>query len=196
MEYNALHIACHYGNDKIVKSLLENDDIDIDFNIDNYSPKEFVEVKDDGTFMTNYFKDCRGMVLTEVENRKKREVFDNMIYHFIEYPPFIEDIYEQCFYETNTSTINTIISMPVIGWKNAEKVLNSYYLNNTTFYLEKHIANVFDKTSADTITFLSHKERKNKTLILMRILRNSFIEMLKPDQKDIKRHYIRPKYII
>ena len=82
----ALVDATTWSNMECVEILLERG-IDIDDDINKYAPYESQDVDADGNIIE--FTDCRPMIFSEVEHRRKRALFDSFINHHIEYQPYI-----------------------------------------------------------------------------------------------------------
>lgn len=79
--------------------------IDID---DSYAPFEYEE---NGNVTTD--TDCRPIIVTEIDSRRKRTIFVSFINHQIEYQPYINIIYTRCFPTGNAAK-------PPVGWTTAE----------------------------------------------------------------------------
>jgi len=183
-DWTALHDAAHWGNINIVVMLLERG-IDIDDDIDKYAPDEDVD----------NITDCRPLIFTEIEHRRKRAIFDSFINHYIEYQPYINNIYTRCY-----PTGNVQVAKPPVGWIRAEAIRDKYYLDEVFFYLHIHVANVYTNiqphaiintttTTTTTTTTSSLNSMTNhgasnsdKTSTLMTILTDRLMMMLKPNQ--------------
>jgi hypothetical protein len=177
----ALHAAAYWGIINIVIMLLERG-IDIDDDIDEYFP------------FGNNITDCRPLIFTEIEHRRKRAIFDSFINHYIEYQPYINNIYTRCY-----PTGNVQVAKPPVGWIRAEAIRDKYYLDEVFFYLHVHVANVYTNiqphaiinttTTTTTTTSSSLNSMTNhgasnshKTSTLMTILTDRLMMMLKPNQ--------------
>jgi hypothetical protein len=178
-DYTALHSAANWGYTNIVIMLLERG-IDIDDDIDEYGP---FDGEDDIT-------DCRPLIFTEIEHRRKRAIFDSFINHYIEYQPYINNIYTRCY-----PTGNVQVAKPPVGWIRAEAIRDKYYLDEVFFYLHIHVANVYTSiqphaiinttttTSSSLNSMTNHgASNSDKTSTLMTILTDRLMMMLKPNQ--------------
>jgi ankyrin repeat protein len=174
----ALHVAAKWGNMNIVVMLLERG-IDIDDDIDKYDPNR------------NNITDCRPLIFTEIEHRRKRAIFDSFINHYIEYQPYINNIYTRCY-----PTGNVQVAKPPVGWIRAEAIRDKYYLDEVFFYLHIHVANVYTNiqphaiinttttTTTSSLNSMTNHGASNsdKTSTLMTILTDRLMMMLKPNQ--------------
>jgi len=102
------------------------------------------------------------MIFAEVENRRKKTLFNSFINHHIEYQPYIDKIYNLCYPNTtttifittttifpkNTTTItstnttttgNLSVAKPSVGWLRAEAIRDSFYLDGVFFYIHLHV---------------------------------------------------------
>jgi hypothetical protein len=165
---SALHEAARWGNIECIKILIDHG-IEIEENIDNYKPH------------SNYYTDCRLIILAELEDRRKRYTFDSFISHYIEYQPYINNIYTLCYH-----TGNLQVSKPSVGWMRAEAIRDKYYLDEVFFYLHMHIANIYtNKKSGVIVTTnlvsMSTEQlinNNNDTFLLMTILTDQLKNML------------------
>jgi len=175
-DWTALRYATHSGLINIVIMLLERG-IDIDDDIDKYAPDEDIT-------------DCRHLIFTEIEHRRKRAIFDSFINHYIEYQPYINNIYTRCY-----PTGNVQVAKPPVGWIRAEAIRDKYYLDEVFFYLHIHVANVYTNiqphaiinttttTSSSLNSMTNHgASNSHKTSTLMTILTDRLMMMLKPNQ--------------
>jgi len=157
--------------------------IEIDDDINTYAPQENEdEQHEDGTI--TYVEDSRPMIFAEMENRRKRAIFDDFVDNYIEYQPYIDNIYTQCF-----TNIKVIPPRAEVGWVRAEAIRNNYYLDEVFFHLHLHVANLYTNTQPDAIITTSSTSSMNhgannsdKTSTLMTILTDKLRLMLKPDQ--------------
>jgi len=173
--FTSLHLASWWGNRNTVKILLDNG-IDIDNDIDNYYPM-------DGDMN----RDCRSLIVNDLEQRKKRIIFDSLINHYIEYQPYINSIYTLCY-----PTGNRKVAKPPVGWIVAEEIRNKYYFDEIFFYLHMHIANCYSNKRPGVVVTSSSSSLSNssdyfannsdKTSTLMIILTDSIKKLLKPKQ--------------
>jgi len=164
----SLHLAAFHSNEGIVELLLEKG-IEIDDDIDLYTPCE--EDDDD-----NDDKDCRPLIFEELQNRRKRAIFDSFISYHIEYKPYINSIYSRCY-----PTGSLHVAMPPIGWIAAEAIRDKFYFDEVFFYMFIHVASV--NTQPGTILTTSSLDfHSNKTYTLMTILTDRLKMFLKSDQ--------------
>ena len=184
-DWTALNVAAKWGNINTVVMLLERG-IDIDGDIDKYAPFED-EDEDEDEDIT----DCRPLIFTEIEHRRKRAIFDSFINHYIEYQPYINNIYTRCY-----PTGNVQVAKPPVGWIRAEAIRDKYYLDEVFFYLHIHVANVYTNiqphaiinttttTTTSSLNSMTNHGASNshKTSTLMTILTDRLMMMLKPNQ--------------
>ena len=179
-----LHVAANCGHIHLVKMLLRLG-IEIHDDINTFAPQENEdEQHEDGTI--TYVEDSRPTIFAEMENRRKRAIFVDFVDNYIEYQPYIDNIYTQCFFTTSE---NVKVIPPSVGWGRAEDIRNKYYLDEVFFYLHLHIANLYTNTQPDGIITTSSTNSMNhgannsdKTSTLMTILTDKLRLMLKPDQ--------------
>jgi len=172
----ALHSASFYSHANVVEILLANG-IEIDNDFDKYAPNDGDEDAD--------IIDCRPIIFAEVEqrrHRRKRALFDAFINHHIQYQPYINSIYTQCY-----PTGNVQVAKPSVGWIAAETIRDKYYFDEVFFYLHMHVANLYTNTRPDTVTTTSLVNSMNysasnsdKTATFMTILTDRLKMMLKP----------------
>ena len=180
----ALYWAARYNQTSTVEMLLAKG-IDIDNDINKYTLFYFEDEDEDGNLIIMVgIPDCRPLIFAEVENRRKRALFDSFINRHIEYQPYINDIYTRCY-----PTGNVKVSKPPLGWTIAEAVRDKYYLDEVFFYLHLHVANCYMNTQPDAITTISsvnsvrhNASNSDTTFTLMTILTDRLRLMLKPDQ--------------
>jgi hypothetical protein len=175
----ALHIAARYGRMNAVELLLQRG-IDIDDDIDRYAPTEHI-ININPT-------DCRPIIVTEIDNRRKRPIFDSFINHHIEYQPYINIIYTRCF-----PTGNVQVAKPPVGWTIAEAVRDKYYFDEIFFYLHMHVSNLYSITTNNIKSRVTRSSMKcsnstdqlannsNKTSTLMIVLTDRLKMYLKPN---------------
>jgi hypothetical protein len=176
----ALHAAAHIGRMNAVELLLRRG-IDID-DIDRYAPLE-----EDANGNLNP-TDCRPIIVTEIDNRRKRPIFDSFINHHIEYQPYINIIYTRCF-----PTGNVQVAKPPVGWTIAEAVRDKYYFDEIFFYLHMHVSNLYSITTNNIKSRVTRSSMKcsnstdqlannsNKTSTLMIVLTDRLKMYLKPN---------------
>ena len=127
------------------------------------------------------------IVLDEIENRLRKKAFDLFIKLYIENKIYKDTIYSICYPN------NTTISLPSIGWLQAEKIRDSYYYDEVLFYVHLHVAeivmisskktatNVSSTTTTTTVTTNACKEyfanNDNKTFTLMKVLADRLKEV-------------------
>ena len=181
----ALHVAAICGHHLLAKMLLCYG-IEIDDDINTYAPQENEdEQHEDGTI--TYVEDSRPIIFAAMENRRKRAIFDDFVDKYIEYQPYIDNIYTQCF--TSVENIKVIPPRAEVGWARTEEIRNNYYLDEVFFHLHLHVANLYTNTQPDAIittsstNSMSHgANNSDKTSTLMTILTDKLRLMLKPDQ--------------
>ena len=175
-----LHAFAQIGRLNIAELLLERG-IDIDDDINEYAPT--IEVVDENIEYT----DCRPVIFNEVEHRRKRAIFDSFINHYIEYHPYINNIYNRCY-----PTGNVQVAKPSVSWITAEEIRDKYYFDEIFFYLHMYTASVYikkrhaDASSSQSISISSSSEyfvnNSDKTSTLMTILTDRLRMYLKPNQ--------------
>ena len=177
----ALHSATFMGRMNAVELLLQRG-IDIDDDIDSYAPTEDENGNDINP------TDCRPIILTEIDNRRKRPIFDSFINHHIEYQPYINIIYTRCF-----PTGNVQVAKPPVGWTIAEAVRDKYYFDEIFFYLHMHVSNLYSITTNNMKSRVTRSSMKcsnstdqlannsNKTSTLMIVLTDRLKMYLKPN---------------
>ena len=181
----ALHIAAQFGRMNAVELLLQRG-IDIDDDIDRYAP--FEEYEDENGIIINP-TDCRPIIVTEIDNRRKRPIFDSFINHHIEYQPYINIIYTRCF-----PTGNVQVAKPPVGWTIAEAVRDKYYFDEIFFYLHMHVSNLYSITTNNMKSRVTRSSKQkcsnstdqlannsNKTSTLMIVLTDRLKMYLKPN---------------
>jgi hypothetical protein len=180
----ALHYAAFFGHMNAVELLLQRG-IDIDDDIDRYAP--FEEDEDENGININP-TDCRPIILNEIDNRRKRPIFDSFINHHIEYQPYINIIYTRCF-----PTGNVQVAKPPVGWTIAEAVRDKYYFDEIFFYLHMHVSNLYSITTNNIKSRVTRSSMKcsnstdqlannsNKTSTLMIVLTDRLKMYLKPN---------------
>jgi len=175
----ALHIAARWGHPNI-SLLLLTFGIDIAENINEYIPNEIELDEDELDEIEN--RDSRPTIFAELEDRRKRPLFDSFINHYIEYQPYINNIYTQCYPNIN-------LARPRVGWIRAEAIRDKYYFDEIFFYLHMHIANFFINRQPDAIVTTSSRNsmtysarHNGKTSTLMIILTDRLRMYLKPNQ--------------
>ena len=180
----ALNYAAQFGHMNAVELLLQRG-IDIDDNIDKYAPSE--EFEDINGNIINP-TDCRTIIVTEIDNRRKRPIFDSFINHHIEYQPYINIIYTRCF-----PTGNVQVAKPPVGWTIAEAVRDKYYFDEIFFYLHMHVSNLYSITTNNMKSRVTRSSMKcsnstdqlannsNKTSTLMIVLTDRLKMYLKPN---------------
>ena len=178
----ALHWAAIFGQMNAVELLLQRG-IDIDDDIDRYAPFE----EDENGNIINP-TDCRPIIVTEIDNRRKRPIFDSFINHHIEYQPYINIIYTRCF-----PTGNVQVAKPPVGWTIAEAVRDKYYFDEIFFYLHMHVSNLYSITTNNIKSRVTRSSMKcsnstdqlannsNKTSTLMIVLTDRLKMYLKPN---------------
>ena len=177
----ALHCAAHFGRMNAVELLLQRG-IDIDDDIDSYAPIE-------GLVNIIIYTDCRPIIVTEIDNRRKRPIFDSFINHHIEYQPYINIIYTRCF-----PTGNVQVAKPPVGWTIAEAVRDKYYFDEIFFYLHMHVSNLYSITTNNIKSRVTRSSKQkcsnstdqlannsNKTSTLMIVLTDRLKMYLKPN---------------
>ena len=180
----ALHAAARYGRMNAAELLLQRG-IDIDDDIDRYAPLEY----EDENGITINPTDCRPIIVTEIDNRRKRPIFDSFINHHIEYQPYINIIYTRCF-----PTGNVEVAKPPVGWTIAEAVRDKYYFDEIFFYLHMHVSNLYSITTNNMKSRVTRSSKQkcsnstdqlannsNKTSTLMIVLTDRLKMYLKPN---------------
>lgn len=119
----ALHVAAKYGHTLLAKFLVKSG-IHISEDLNEYAPSENEDDEVEGG-PTVYFEDARPTIFTEVEDRRKKVLFDSFINHYIEYEPYINSIYSLC---------NGNHARPIVGWDRAEALRDKYYFNEIFFF--------------------------------------------------------------
>lgn len=114
--------------------------------------------------------------------KSNRVNFDSFISNNIEYQHYRNHIYTRCFPDGDYR----IIKNPVIGWINAEKLINYCYYNEILFNLHLNIAKVNSGIQKDAIVLSSNVIKNlsiysNKTYILMSILSIKLYEYIIKD---------------
>ena len=177
----ALDDATFSGRMNAAELLLQRG-IDIDDDIDSYAPFEY----ENGNNIV--YTDCRPIILTEIDNRRKRPIFDSFINHHIEYQPYINIIYTRCF-----PTGNVQVAKPPVGWTIAEAVRDKYYFDEIFFYLHMHVSNLYSITTNNMKSRVTRSSMKcsnstdqlannsNKTSTLMIVLTDRLKMYLKPN---------------
>ena len=173
----ALHSATSMGEMNAAELLLQRG-IDIDDDIDIYAP-----------FNITIHTDCRPIIVTEIDNRRKRPIFDSFINHHIEYQPYINIIYTRCF-----PTGNVQVAKPPVGWTIAEAVRDKYYFDEIFFYLHMHVSNLYSITTNNMKSRVTRSSKQkcsnstdqlannsNKTSTLMIVLTDRLKMYLKPN---------------
>ena len=181
----ALHTAAQFGRMNAVELLLQRG-IDIDDDIGRYAP--LVEYEDANGNIINP-TDCRPIIVTEIDNRRKRPIFDSFINHHIEYQPYINIIYTRCF-----PTGNVQVAKPPVGWTIAEAVRDKYYFDEIFFYLHMHVSNLYSITTDNMKSRVTRSSKQkcsnstdqlannsNKTSTLMIVLTDRLKMYLKPN---------------
>jgi hypothetical protein len=180
----ALHYAAIFGRMNAVELLLQRG-IDIDDDIDRYAP---LEEDEDANGNIIIYTDCRPIIVTEIDNRRKRPIFDSFINHHIEYQPYINIIYTRCF-----PTGNVQVAKPPVGWTIAEAVRDKYYFDEIFFYLHMHVSNLYSITTNNIKSRVTRSSMKcsnstdqlannsNKTSTLMIVLTDRLKMYLKPN---------------
>ena len=191
----ALHTAAKYGQDHIVLLLVKNG-IDIADDMNAYAPDEDegnINYRKFNTIPKHYylnstdseeeggpivfFQDCRPTIFTELEERRKKTLFETFVNHHIEYPPYIILIY---------SNLNSIKS-----WERAAALRDKYYFDEVFFYLHLHVANSSNANSSNSLPTvimtkssmeMNSANNSNRTATLMTILTKKLKLMLLPDQ--------------
>ena len=164
----ALMLAAEGGHTKCVLMLCTNG-AEIVKDINKYAPN-------------NSSVDCRPLILTEVEHRRKRAAFDSFIIHHIEYQPYTDSIYSICY------PSDKIVAAPAVGWTRAYAVRDKFYYDEAFFYLHMHIASVFTRSVnsaiSDVVPINSCVEHfsnnDSKTFTLMVVLSSYLKEFLQP----------------
>jgi len=168
----ALTIATYYGRVDCVGILLERGAI-IEDDTNKYQP------------YSSWATDCRPMILTEIDHRRRRNAFDLFINHHIEYQLYINNIYSRCY-----PTGNLLVAKPPVGWTRAETARDKYYFDEIFFYLHLHIANLCGNnernepnmviaTSMSRIKLLAN--RSSRTSTLMTVLTDRLKVYLRPN---------------
>jgi len=181
----ALHTAAQFGRMNAAELLLQRG-IDIDDDIDRYAP--FEEYDEENGYII-VFTDCRPIIVTEIDNRRKRPIFDSFINHHIEYQPYINIIYTRCF-----PTGNVQVAKPPVGWTIAEAVRDKYYFDEIFFYLHMHVSNLYSITTNNMKSRVTRSSKQkcsnstdqlannsNKTSTLMIVLTDRLKMYLKPN---------------
>jgi ankyrin repeat protein len=180
--HTSLIIAANNCYVDMVCILLERGII-IDHDIDDYAPDEYLAHEFEE--IDEEVPDCRPLILTEVENRRKRAFFDSFIIRHIEYQPYINNIYARCY-----SAGNLQVAKPPVGWITAEAISDKYYFDEVFFYLHLHLANLYASKEKIRFTRSSGKcsnstnnlaNNNNRTSTLMTILTDRLKMCLKPD---------------
>ena len=120
-------------------------------------------------------EESKQMIIEEMDNRRKKIIFENFINHHIEYPIYRERIYSIAFPDTRV--------FPSDGWLFAQKVSNKYYFKEVLFYLHLYIAKVNSKqTGISNATSLKQNMNENddKTFTIFNVMAGSIIEYLQP----------------
>ena len=183
----ALHWAAQFGYMNVVNILLKKG-IEIDCDIDKYTLNEGYgghEGEDEDGYII-VVADCRSIIFAEIEHRRKRASFDSFVIYHINYQPYINNIYTQCY-----PTCNLQVAKPSVGWAKAQAIRDKYYLDEVFFYVHLHVANFYANHGRGTIMITSSMSnsmnhaasKSDKTSTLMTILTDRLMEMLKPDQK-------------
>jgi len=193
-DVSGLYFASHFGRVSIVEMLLEKG-ISIDDDIDSYAPHisdhnhhhhhhDHEEDEEDEEEIPNEITDCRPLILAELEHRRQKAMFDLSINHYIEYQPYIDDIYSLCYPKGNLQVVK-----PPICWTTANALRDKYYFDEILFYVHMYVANVITRSVKryNTDTTISTTECKdhfssnsNKTFTLMKVLSDRLKEYLKP----------------
>jgi len=161
-EWSPLLMAAKYGNIDICRMLLDNK-AEIDDDIDIYNP-----------YMGE--DDLRPMILAEIENRRKRAIFDSFIAHYFEYPLYKSKIYKICYPDGNTK-----VAEPPIGWSRAEIVRNKYYFDELFFYLRLHVAKITTNSKSNKYSYITAlATNSDDTSTLMTVLLDRLKMYLKP----------------
>ena len=126
------------------------------------------------------------IVLDEIENRLRKKSFELFIKLYIEYKIYKDAIYSMCYPN------DTTISLPSIGWLQAEKIRDKYYHDEVLFYVHLHVAEIImisskktatnvTNTTTTTVTASICKEyfanNDNKTFALMKVLADRLKEV-------------------
>ena len=173
-EGSALKMAAFEGQTVIVTMLLDRGVL-IVTDINKYRPAGH-----------GHIIDCRPMIIEEIENRKKRFVFDAFITHHIEYYPFIENIYTICYphplHPDEEQTVCRLTkSKPSIGWSRAVLVRDKYYFDEIFIYLYLHVAKVINRSTSSSCSIIAEFANNNDdTSTLMTILTDRLMMFLKP----------------
>ena len=135
MGLTALHKASMIGYQECVQELLRIGAMIS--NIREYAPV----INRRGTLYT----DCRPLIRTEIQQRRRRSAFDSFISNHIEHRPYIDSIYSMCFPSGDLR-----VAEPSVGWSRAETVRNKFYFDEIFYYLHLHVANVLTKKEPAT----------------------------------------------
>ena len=126
------------------------------------------------------------IVLDEIENRLRKKAFDLFIKLYIENNIYKDTIYSMCYPN------DTTISLPSIGWLQAEQIRDKYYHDEVLFYVHLHVAKIVmisskktatnvTSNTATTVTTNVCKEyfanNDNKTFTLMKVLADRLKEV-------------------
>ena len=107
----ALHWASINGHTGVAM-LLSSVGINISDDINEYAPHENEEEEaEDGGVI--YYDDCRPMIFEELENRRKRALYDSFVNRHIEYQPYIDNIFALCY--PGCSRENVRVARPAVG---------------------------------------------------------------------------------
>jgi hypothetical protein len=154
-------------------------------NYENYGGSPIIGINGNVIIYT----DCRPIIVTEIDNRRKRPIFDSFINHHIEYQPYINIIYTRCF-----PTGNVQVAKPPVGWTIAEAVRDKYYFDEIFFYLHMHVSNLYSITTNNMKSRVTRSSKQkcsnstdqlannsNKTSTLMIVLTDRLKMYLKPN---------------
>jgi len=166
--------------------------IEIDDDMSKYTPDQNEDEDEDEDGNIIEFTDCRPMIFDKKEHRQKRTIFDSFINHYIEYQPYINNIYNQCY-----PTGNIQVDKPLVGWIKAQAIRDKYYLDDVFFHLHMYVANVVMKSvkkynDTDTGITISTSicndhfaNSSNTTFTLMKVLTDRLKDYLKPKKIEL-----------
>jgi len=171
-------------------SILIDHYVNIDEDIDIYAPDEG-DIDGNGNLLE--LIDCRPIIFVEAVNRQERADFDLFINHYIEYQPYVKNIYSLCYPSGNLRC-----ATPSLGWIKGKEIRDKYYFDEVFFYLHMHVANVYANNRPGTIekSSLISKSSEyfsindNKVSTLMVVLSDRLKMMLQPSDIPLNIHLI------
>lgn len=124
----------------------------------------------DESATSNYTKNNKILIRKEIKNRERKKLFDIVANSFIEYLPYNTLLYNQCYPFGHKGVI------PIIGWRQAKELCNSYYHKEVLHLLNFHLTNLFSNRHP-TISSLQHinSNRNNTKINLVMIKLQKYI---------------------